>query len=118
MNWKFWKKGSPTQENIAAPAVKPVRPKELPDPVGRYLVTQLKQDPDWVWSLKAVLRPRTEPKQVFDIRLFDPADARRLALTVRDYHTLEAHPELILYSGLYDKKSGSVQIEQSLPEVA
>jgi hypothetical protein len=35
---------------------------KLPDRVGRYLVTQLKEDPDWVWSPKAALRPKAEEK--------------------------------------------------------
>ena len=57
MNWKFWeKKGEGTQVK------KLPRPKELPSSVGRFLMVNLKQDPDWVWSLRCVVRQREGKK--------------------------------------------------------
>ena len=32
-------------------------PKDIPNEVGSYLVMKLKQNPDWVWVLKAVMKP-------------------------------------------------------------
>jgi hypothetical protein len=33
-------------------------------------------------------------------------------VTVKDYTSLDGHPELILYEGWFDKKSMKVQIEE------
>ena len=52
-------------------AVKLPGPKQIPETVGRYLVVKMKKDPDMVWGLEAVLRPRAEEKNVFDVRVFD-----------------------------------------------
>ena len=87
-------------------------PKGIPALVGRYLIRQMKKDPDWVWKLKGVVRPRLEGKHAFDFRVFDEAQAVAKKVTIKDYDSLNEHPDLILYQGRFDKKSGEVQIEE------
>ena len=67
-------------------------PKDIPDVVGMHLVTQLKQNPDLVWRLKAALRPMPESKDVFDIRVFDEARVAAKKVTVENYSSLDEHP--------------------------
>jgi hypothetical protein len=109
MNWKFWK-----QTDAASPpkSVKQSKPRQLPDRVGIYLVTELKQDPDWVWSLKAVMAPNTGSKSSRSIRIFDPVESQRQGLIVTGFDFLETHMQVVLFAGWYDKNSGIVHIEK------
>ena len=48
MNWKFWEKEA-KGDSVAPIGPKLGKPKELPDAVGRKMVTGMKLDPDLVW---------------------------------------------------------------------
>lgn len=99
----FWSKKSTGGE------AKGIPPKSIPEPVGRYLVVHLGQNPDWVWNLKAVLQGRAD-KDAFDVRVFDPSQAASRKVQVKDYHSLDDHPEIILYEGNFNKKTFDVKI--------
>ena len=108
MNWKFWKsKGSETPETNRPKKLK--KPRELPDAVGRKLVVDLKLDPDEAWALRYVSRPSESQADLHDFRLFHPYEATQAGLVVKDWHSLDESPELILYEGLYNKKELRVQ---------
>jgi hypothetical protein len=117
MNWKFWQKKE-NEGTLKAKVVKLPKPKELPDRVGIYLITQLHENPDWVWKLSYVARPKHEDKHVLEIRIFDAADAEMREISVSDYNFLDARPELILFNGIFDKSSGTVKISKRLRKVA
>jgi hypothetical protein len=108
MFWKFWTK-KPSNEPPKPPKLP--RPKDLPDPVGREMVVRLGKNPDWVWHLKCVLRPRPEGKKCYDFRVFSQQDAAENRINVKNYLTLDEHPELILFQGWYDKVSMRVVFE-------
>ena len=118
MDWKFWKKEKPVESAGAAKEAKLGKPRDLPERVGIHLVTKLKEEPDWTWSLKAVLRPIAAEKHASDIRVFSPADASRAGVIIANYNSLDAHPELILFAGTFNKNTGSVKIEKILKNVA
>ena len=118
MNWKFWKKQNLRESSAGTKEAKLARPKDLPDRVGRYLVTQLKEDPDWVWSLKCALRPKGDEKNVFDVRIFDPATAAGKGMAVANFQSLDAHLDLILFFGSFNKNTDSVQLEKTLKNAA
>ncbi len=86
-------------------------PKLIPDIVGGHLVTDFKQDPDVVWKLRAVMRRRGESKDAFDVRVFDDIEAATKKIKIEDYDSFDAHPELILYEGWFDKAAIQVQLE-------
>lgn len=100
----FWKKKSPGEIKLS-------RPKTIPDPVGRFLVVKLGQNPDWVWNLKSVVKPRGEEKNSFDVRVFDSAQQSSQGVTVKNYNSLDEHPELILFDGWFNKKTQEVHVE-------
>ena len=54
---------------------------------------------------------RGEDKDSFDVRVFDDIEATTKNITVTDYDSFDAHPELILYEGWYDLESRTVQLE-------
>jgi len=87
------------------------RPREIPGPVGSYMVVQMKKNPDWVWQLKAVVRPAGE-KGTFYCRVFDNAQVAQAGLKVKDWTSLDGHPELILWEGYFDKRTNAVRDEK------
>jgi hypothetical protein len=111
MSWSFWKKKSVTVELSEAKEEKLSKPKDIPEPVGRYLVVDLDKDPDWVWKLKSVVRRQAE-KNRYDVRVFNEIQAGSRGVSVRDYTTLDEHPELILFEGWYDKKSHIAHMQE------
>ena len=118
MNWKFWQKEKNSENPSGTREVKLAKPKGLPDQVGMYLVTQLKLDPDWVWSLKCAMRSKANEKNVFEIRIFDPVTAVREGVAVSNFNALDQCPNMILFSGSYNKNTGRVQIEKTLENAA
>jgi hypothetical protein len=106
MGWKFWHK----EEGAAEKAPKPSKPKDLPSPVGRTLVVDLKQNPDWVWSLKCVMRPLGSSEGVFEMRIFDPKQAWDRSIEIKAYNSLDDHPELILFSGTFRKRENLFEV--------
>ena len=127
----FWRKkqvvpapvgGSPIATGEISPPtakIEVVKPKgiKLPGPkgldvqVGGYLITALKQNPDWVWQLKSVQRPRADGKNRFDVRIFDESRASEKKVKVRDYTSLDAYPGLVLFAGVFDKNTNKVELE-------
>lgn len=118
MDWKFWKQKQSAPDNNNVPKSKLSGPKELPQPIGQYLVTQEKRDPDWAWSLKCVLRPHPEKKSRFDCRVFDPAKAGMYGIRIVNYTSLDDHPELILFQGWFDKETNQVKPQKETPDLA
>lgn len=112
MVWKIWMKKSAGEERPKAKPEKLPRPKDLPQSVGQYLIVKLKKDPDWVWDLKAVMRQRPEGKSSYNLRVFDNYQAILRKVEVKDYTSLEAHPDLILYEGWFDKVTNKLQLEE------
>ncbi len=121
MGWKFWNKKSTGEEHSKPKVEKLPKPKDLPQPVGQYLIVQLKKDPDWVWELKAVVRQRPEGKSAYNVRVFDKDQATLRKVEVKNYTSLDGHPDLILYEGWFDKLTNKVQLEdkgKSAPRAA
>jgi len=112
MNWKFWQKEPAKVTGSEAKPEKLQGPRDIPEPVGRDLVVKLSKDPDWVWSLKSVLRHRQDKKDVYDVRVFNSNDAAMKKIAVKNFTSLDEHPELILFEGWYNKKSRDVHIDE------
>jgi hypothetical protein len=111
MGWQFWKKTNASAgENVAA-VTKLSRPKELPAAVGRELVVRFKQDPDWVWNLRCVMKPVEGEKHKFKVRIFSPRTISEKKIAVRDFHSLNDHPDVILYEAWFDKRNNDVRVE-------
>ena len=112
----FWKKGAKTGETSDKKVEKLPGPKGIPEIIGRYLITELKQNPDQVWNFKAVLRPQLDKgKSVFEFRVFDGAQVAVKKVVVKDYNSLDRYPELILYQGWFNKKTTQLKMEGKKP---
>jgi hypothetical protein len=104
MKWNMWRK---EKEAGIDGAVLP-KPKELHQRVGIYLITQLRLDPDYAWTLMQANSPVADSRHLVNFRIYDPLEAQNRGVTVRDYRSLDNHPELVLYSGSLNKKAGAV----------
>ena len=111
----FWKRPK-AQESPQPKATHLPGPRSIEELVGRQLVVDLKQDPDWVWQLSSVVRQRTGGKHRFDFRVFDEAQATQKKVRVKDWTTFDQHPELILHQGWFDKVSMEVHFEEKKTE--
>jgi hypothetical protein len=117
MNWKFWKAKTADSQVLNSQSSKLPRPKDLPERVGFYMVTQLKLDPDWVWSLKGAVRPTTD-KYIFDLRVFDPKDAVVSDAVITDYNALDRYPEMVLFEGSFNKSTGWLDLRRTTHKAA
>lgn len=102
----FW-----TREKTKEGELKLPGPKGLPQPVGTHLVVEGKKDPDWVWSLKGVIRP-TEKKKAFYCRVFSEAQAAQAGVKVKDWNSLDDHSALIIWEGYVDTETNTVRPEK------
>jgi hypothetical protein len=107
----FWQKKNTTTP-IKENAVKLPGPREIPEPIGRFLIVDKKRDSDKTWSLKSVIRPRSDNNQSYDFRVFNDAQAGAAKIRVRDFTSLDEYPDLILYQGWYNKKTYEVHLEE------
>jgi len=100
MNWMFWKSDGQTKRLPG--------PKYMPSPVGSYLVTKEGMNGDLVWNLKAVILPRSDEKNVIDVRVYDSNKTGINGVKVIDYHSLDDHPDLVIFDGWYNEKTKAV----------
>jgi len=101
----FWGKKSEKEEKLAGP-------RDIPGPVQNYLVAERKMDPDLVKLLKAVIRKSETGEAPLNIRVFDNSEAIAKKVQVKDYASLEEHPDLMLYEGWFDERSKQVKLEE------
>lgn len=106
MFWKFWKRKETKEGEVRLPG-----PKGIPEFVGRYMVVQMKKDPNWVWTLKGVVRPAGK-KKAFYCRVFAEGQVAQAGVRVKDWTSLDEHPELMLWEGYFDKETGEVRPEK------
>lgn len=115
MKWKFWEKADASVRT--GNVEKLSRPKDLPEAIGMHMVVSLKKNPDWVWTLKAVMLDKPDSRDEKNIRIYDPAKAAAARVIVKNYRSFDTHPELIVYEGWFNKKSRKFSInELSVPQ--
>jgi hypothetical protein len=100
MNWMFWKKDGQAEKLPG--------PKNMPQAVGTFLVMDAKMSPDLVWSLKALTVPRSDDKNMVDVRVYAPNDVESKGVKVVNYHSLDDHPALVIFDGWYNKETHAV----------
>ena len=102
----FWKRKETKEGEEKLPG-----PKGIPEMAGRHMVVQEKKNPDWVWKLKGVVRSAGK-KKAFYCRVFDEFQVAQAGVQVKDWTSLDGHPELILWEGYFDKETNTVRDEK------
>jgi hypothetical protein len=85
---------------------------DIPSWAHMYLVTTLKVPPENLTDLRSVQKIGFwDGKWVSFIRLYDPRTSDE-ALQIRDFTSLDQHPELVLYEGYWEKGSDRVFLQR------
>ena len=87
-------------------------PREIPALVQKKLVADKKISADLVKLFKSVVRKRPETETAMDCRIFDPSEATANEIDIKNYTTLDEHPELVLFEGWFDEHSQQVEMAQ------
>jgi hypothetical protein len=102
----FWgKKSAKEEEKLRGPQA-------IPGLVQKHLVAESKMTPDLVQLLKAVVRKSPKGEKTFDIRVFDESEALAKKVQVKDYTTLDEHPDLIIYEGWFNETLTQVELQE------
>jgi hypothetical protein len=82
--------------------------------IGTELNTMTAPSDHWV-KYKAAVRRQENNGEVFDFRIFDEWSVKEKMLKVVDYTSLDAHPDLIVMEGWYDRKSrkGDIKLKKA-----
>ncbi len=108
----FGKKQTVVEKSPRPKVEKLPGPKPIPGLVVKHLIAEYKMEPDLAQILKAVVRRSPKAGKAFDCRIFDEAEAAAREMQVKDYTSLDGHPELILYEGWFDEQSKGVELEE------
>jgi hypothetical protein len=105
----FWKRSNKDEKkNEKLPTLS--GPRDIPEHVKKYLASDRIIDANLVPFLKAVIKSSEKGGRIFDIRLFDPADARAKEIEVKDYDSLTGNPDLIVSEGSFDEASKKIEL--------
>jgi hypothetical protein len=86
-------------------------PKRIPDSVGRYVIKEMRLDPVVAWrDLYVVVRP--QGKKAGHCRVFDATKVAKAKMQVKDWTSLDDHPEFIMFEGYYDDEKGDCHPEK------
>lgn len=108
----FGKKKEEGTKADTAKVEKLPKPKEVPGLVAKYLVADKKIEEELVPVFKAVIRKSEKGDKTFDCRIYDEGEAQAMKVQVKDYTTLDAHPDLIVYEGWYDEATKKVELQE------
>ena len=116
MAFGLFGKGKPKgEEKSKAGEAKLPGPKGMPELLGSRLVTDFKVDPGWAWNdaNKVMIKDaEVDGKPITYFRIPDWKTADNKKIDIKNYHSLDAHPELILIEGRLDKKSKTVHVDK------
>jgi hypothetical protein len=102
----FWNRKQTEEKGTNLPG-----PRGIPEWAGRHMVVQGKANPDMVWKLRGVTRQAPQGKTLY-CRVFDDTQVTKAGLKVKDWTSLDGHPELILWEGRFDKGTNTTQEEK------
>jgi len=105
----FWDKKPVNEESKKE---KLPKPQTIPTLVQKHLISEWKVGPELAKLLKAVLRENSNGEKTFHIRIFDESEASARKVQVRNYTSLDEHPDLIIYEGQFNERGKQVKLEE------
>jgi hypothetical protein len=108
----FGKKKAVMEKPLQPKVEKLPGPRPMPGLVSNHLITEYRIEPDLAQILKAVVRRSPKAEKALDCRIYDESEAEASEVQIKDYTSLDGHPELILYEGWFDEGSKHVELEE------
>ncbi len=105
----FWNKRS---EKEAAKEERLRGPQAIPGLVQQHLIAEKNMDAVLVQLLKDVVLKNATQENGWKIRIFDDSEAQAKKVEVKNYTSLDEHPDLIIYEGWFDERSKQVKLEE------
>ncbi len=92
--------------------------KNRPVPMSAFLSRHIAKESEklpvnadhWV-KYMSVERAHADDQDTFDVRIFDENIALKSNFKVTDYTSLDAHPDLIIFEGWYNKKTKKADVK-------
>ena len=103
MHWKLDQKNRKMKRFPGNAAKNFPKPERLPGAAVKYLIGQLGHNPAWVRRLKCVMKLKDKENNIYELRVFDETLTITDGVRVKNYHSLDNHPQLIIYEGWIDK---------------
>jgi hypothetical protein len=108
----FGKKKAVMEKPLQPKVEKLPGPRPIPGLVSKHLIAEYRVEPDFAQILKAVVRRSPKAEKALDCRIYDESEAAASEVQIKDYTSLDGHPELILYEGWFDEGSKHVELEE------
>ena len=105
MRWKSGQRNQKLKANTHRSVRGLLKPARLPTAAVRYLILQLGHNQAWVKGLKCVMRIKDDLDDTYELRVYDEILAAENGVQVRNYHSLDSYPELIIYEGWIDQNA-------------
>jgi hypothetical protein len=102
----FWGKKSAKDEKKLS------GPQDIPDLIQKHLAAAWKLNPDLAKILRGLMCKNGNDEKAFHIRIFDGSEARAKKVEVKDYTSLDEHPDLIIYEGEFDESTKQVKLQE------
>jgi hypothetical protein len=108
----FGKKQAVVEKPLQPKVEKLPGPRPIPGLVLKHLIAEYRVEPDLAQILKAVVRRSPKAEKAFDCRIYDGSEAEASEVQIKDYTSLDGHPELTLYEGWFDEGLKRVELEE------
>jgi hypothetical protein len=94
-------------------------PRDIPEPVKKYIESAQMVDPSILPFLKTVTKTGDKGEKTFDVFIFDPSDAEAREIKVSNYDSVKQNPDLIIAEGTYDESTKKVQLtpKKAIPKI-
>ncbi len=87
-----------------------LKPHDVPEPIGKYLVSSLGLSMAWVYKLKSIMKPDSQT-DVWNFRLYDETEIKTQHLKIKDFTSLDGYPKTVRYEGIYNSKTQTVELK-------
>ncbi|MCB2145210.1 MAG: hypothetical protein KQI81_01965 [Deltaproteobacteria bacterium] len=92
--------------------------RKLPWQVRLYLADNMGYDLGWIRTLRCVVREMGDQPGFLRFLAFRPDQARERGITIAGYDALEAHPELVIFNGMFSANGQQVSVDSTAPRRA
>ncbi len=92
--------------------VKMPGPSAIPETVQKYLASDKKVDATLASLLRSVILRGSDGPSAYKIRIYDESDAIARKVDIKNYSSLDEHPDVILFEGSVNEVAKQVNLDE------